>query len=59
MIHKTRYARSLKVLRPEARFARGAAAPRGDGTRPPVRLRLRLRREVDPLSGTCGAPESP
>lgn len=27
--------------------------------RPPVRLRLRLRREVDPLAGTCGAPGSP
>lgn len=47
------------MLRPGARFARGAAPPRGDGARPPVRLRLRLRREVDPLNGTYGAPESP
>ena len=56
---KTRYARTQKVLRPGARYARGAAIPRGDGARPPVRLRLRLRREVDPLSGTYGAPDSP
>lgn len=46
-------------MHPGARFARGAAIPRGDGARPPVRLRLRLRREVDPLRGTVGAPESP